>query len=139
MVDQKTDFPALLQFLIKFYEEKIPFNKVFNLQITYLKEDNICIKIDMKDELIGNCEYRMLHGGVISSVLDLTGGAIASMGVLKKLEGRPLKEITKRLYKIGTIDLRVDFLRPGRGKLFFINRVHNAHGKQSCRYTNFSS
>jgi len=118
MVHQKTDFPALLQFLHKLYEEKIPFNKVFKLQITYLKEDDICIKIEMKDELIGNYEYRMLHGGVISSVLDITGGAIASIGVLKKLEGRPLEEITKRLYKIGTINLRVDFLRPGRGNYF---------------------
>ena len=85
MVHQKTDFPALLQFLHKLYEEKIPFNRVFKLQITYLKEDDICIKIEMKDELIGNYEYRMLHGGVISSVLDVTGGAIASIGVLKKL------------------------------------------------------
>ncbi len=67
------------------------------MQVTSLKEDDVCIKIEMKDELIGNYEFGMLHGGVISSVLDITGGAIASIGVLKKLEGRPFEEITKRL------------------------------------------
>lgn len=97
MVHQKTDFPTLLQFLHKVYEEKIPFNRVFELQVTSLKEDDVCIKIEMKDELIGNYKYKILHGGVISSVLDVTGGAIASIGVLKKLEGRPIEEITKRL------------------------------------------
>ncbi len=118
MVKQKTDFAALLKFLKKMYEEKIPFNKVFQLQITSLKEDDVCIKIDMNDKFVGNVEYRMLHGGVISSVLDVTGGLIASIGVVKKLTGRPLEEITKQLFKIGTVDLRVDFLRPGRGNHF---------------------
>ncbi len=33
MVHQKTDFPTLLQFLHKLYEEKIPFNRVFNQKV----------------------------------------------------------------------------------------------------------
>jgi uncharacterized protein (TIGR00369 family) len=60
----------------------------------------------------------MLHGGVISSVLDLTGGLIASVELLKHLEGLATEELTRRMTKIGTIDLRVDYLRPGKGQYF---------------------
>ena len=96
MIDPKTDFAALLLFLQDLYEEKIPFNKALELQIMSLKED----------------------GGVISSVLDVTGGAIVSVGLLKKMAGRPFEEIAKRIFRIGTIDLRIDFLRPGQGNYF---------------------
>ena len=34
------------------------------------------------------------------------------------MEGSTFEEITERFAKIGTIDLRVDYLRPGLGKYF---------------------
>lgn len=72
----------------------------------------------MKEELVGNYVQGILHGGVISAVLDVAGGMTAWLGALKKLQGQPLEEIVKRFSKIGTIDLRIDYLRPGRGKYF---------------------
>ncbi len=118
MVDEKTGFDELLNLLPRFVEEQIPFNKVLGLQVETLDMENVCLKIGMKDELIGNPVKRVLHGGVISSVLDVTGGITAATGVLKKMVGRPLEELGNRLLKVGTIDLRVDYLRPGRGKHF---------------------
>ncbi|MCK4467777.1 MAG: thioesterase family protein [Desulfobacterales bacterium] len=118
MIDQKTDFAELSRFLQGVYEEKIPFNKALGLQIISLKEDNVCIKLEMKEKLVGNYKYGMLHGGVISSVLDATGGAIVSVGILKKMVGCQLEEIFNRISKISTVDLRVDFLRPGQGNYF---------------------
>ena len=118
MINPKTDFAALLQFLQDLYEEKIPFNKALGLQIISLKEDNVCIKLEMKEKLVGNYKYGMLHGGVISSVLDATGGAIVSVGLLKKMVGCQLEEIFNRITKISTVDLRIDFLRPGQGNYF---------------------
>ena len=118
MIDQKTDFTELSRFLQGVYEEKIPFNKALGLQIISLKEDNVCIKLEMKEKLVGNYKYGMLHGGVISSVLDATGGAIVSVGLLKKMVGCQLEEIFNRITKISTVDLRVDFLRPGQGNYF---------------------
>ena len=118
MIDQKTDFAELSRFLQGVYEEKIPFNKALGLQIISLKEDNVCIKLEMKEKLVGNYKYGMLHGGVISSVLDATGGAIVSVGLLKKMVGCQLEEIFNRITKISTVDLRIDFLRPGQGNYF---------------------
>ncbi len=48
----------------------------------------------------------------------MTGGITATLGVLKKLDGHPFEEIAKRILRVGTIDLRVDYVRPGRGKYF---------------------
>ena len=52
MIDPKTDFAALLQFVQTIYEEKIPFNRVLELQIMSLEENNVCIKLKMKEKFV---------------------------------------------------------------------------------------
>jgi uncharacterized protein (TIGR00369 family) len=118
MADKNREVAELMKLLPEFVEAQIPFNRVLGLRVESLEMDRVCLKIEMKEELIGNPMRGILHGGVISSVLDVTGGMTAAMGVLKKLAGRPFEEIGKRLLSVGTIDLRIDFLRPGRGQYF---------------------
>ena len=72
----------------------------------------------MRDELMGNFNRGMLHGGVISSVIDATGGLAASIGIQEKMRGKTLEAKLEKSSRISTIDLRVDFLRPGLGKRF---------------------
>jgi uncharacterized protein (TIGR00369 family) len=60
----------------------------------------------------------ILHGGVTSAVLDVTGGVVAFTGLVRKLADLPIEERIQRFAKIGTIDLRIDYLRPGKGKWF---------------------
>ena len=72
----------------------------------------------MREELIGNFMRKILHGGVISSVLDLTGGLIAFVEILKHLDHMQPDELRKRLARVGTIDLRIDYLRMGEGVFF---------------------
>ncbi len=118
MPHKTIDLDDRMQMLRKLYEDKIPFNKVLGLKIESLEIDDVRIKFEMKDAFIGNFVQGILHGGVISSVLDTTGGLTASLGVLQKMAGRTAEEIGKSLTKIGTIDLRVDYLRPGKGHHF---------------------
>jgi uncharacterized protein (TIGR00369 family) len=118
MHDEPMKIAELLPILHEMYDKKIPFNKVLGLRIESLEIESIRVTFDMKEEFVGNYVHGILHGGVISAVLDTTGGLIASLGVLQKMEGQPAKEVGKRLSKIGTIDLRVDYLRPGSGKHF---------------------
>jgi uncharacterized protein (TIGR00369 family) len=98
--------------------EKIPFNKVLGLAVESLELDRLSVKLAMRDELIGNFIRGSLHGGVISSTLDFMGGLVAFLGVLKTLEGLPAPEMAARFARIGTIDLRIDYLRPGLGRHF---------------------
>ena len=108
----------LLQLLQEITENRIPFNKLIGMKIDNLDLENIRIRFDMRPELVGNFMRGNLHGGVISAVLDVTGGMLAWTGIMKKMEGSTFEEITERFAKIGTIDLRVDYLRPGLGKYF---------------------
>ena len=108
----------LLQLLKEITEEKIPFNKLIGMKIETLDLDKIGIRFEMRPELVGNFTRGNLHGGVISSVLDVTGGMVAWTGIMKKMEGQSFDEISERFNKIGTIDIRVDYLRPGLGAYF---------------------
>ncbi|MBW1997382.1 MAG: thioesterase family protein [Deltaproteobacteria bacterium] len=118
MNDQIAEFDALTQVIQDIYETKIHFNRVLGLRIESLKPSCIRVRFDMREDLIGNYVKGILHGGVISATLDATGGLIASIDLLKKMAGRPLKEIEERISRVGTIDFRIDFLRPGLGRYF---------------------
>jgi uncharacterized protein (TIGR00369 family) len=100
------------------FNERIPFNKVLGLKVDLLRYDLVKLKFEMHDELIGNYMRGTLHGGVISSAIDVTGGLAAFMDIQQKLPAGDLDEKLERFSKLGTIDLRVDYLRPGIGKKF---------------------
>lgn len=118
MPDQKKSFDEIWQILRELYEQKIPFNKVLGLKIESLDREDVRVKFKMKDAFVGNYVHGILHGGVISAVLDTTGGLTASLGVLQKMVGRTAEEIGNKFTQIGTIDLRIDYLRPGKGNYF---------------------
>jgi len=118
MSDKNIELDSRLRMLCKLYEQKIPFNKVLGLKVESLMMEDVRVKFEMKDAFIGNYVQGILHGGVISAVLDTTGGLTASLGVLEKMKGQTAEEIGKSLTKIGTIDLRIDYLRPGKGNYF---------------------
>ncbi len=108
----------MLKQLGEIYGNQMPFNRLLGIKIDTLTPTDIKVKIDMREELIGNFKRHILHGGVISSVLDLTGGLIASVELLKQMVGAEPQEIEKRMARVGTIDMRVDYLRAGQGDFF---------------------
>ncbi len=118
MTDKQSNLDEFLEIIRQTFEQSIPFNHVLGLKVTSLTLDSACVKIEMKDELVGNFFKKILHGGVISSVLDIAGGITALTGVLNEMQGKTTEEIFERFSKIGTIDLRIDYLRPGYGKYF---------------------
>lgn len=121
MSDPKPDMSQFAKTLIAIYEEKIPFNKVLGVKIESTSNEHVRTKFEMRDDLVGNFTQGMLHGGVISAILDATGGLMTSIGLLQKIWKQPMEEIEKNLTRISTIDLRVDYLRPGQGRHFVSN------------------
>ena len=100
------------------FNEKIPFNKVLGLKVESISYDRVNLRFEMQNELIGNYTRGTLHGGVISSVIDVTGGLSAFMGIQQKMSDETIGKKLARFEKLGTIDLRIDYLRPGFGKWF---------------------
>jgi uncharacterized protein (TIGR00369 family) len=100
--------------------DRIPFNKVLGLKVESISHESVKTVFGMRDELMGNYMRGMLHGGVISSAIDVTGGLAAVMGVQQKMNGETLEARIERAFKMSTLDLRVDFLRPGLGRRFVV-------------------
>lgn len=99
-------------------EEKIVFNAVLGLKIQSLTPDQVTATINMKPDFIGHFEHNRIHGGVISAALDAMGG-IAVMGAIGgRYRDEPVGSRLQRFARLGTIDLRVDYLRPGIGERF---------------------
>lgn len=108
----------LLNFLKDLYENDLPFNRLIGLKIKSISLEKVKTEFGMQPDLIGNPVQETLHGGVISSVLDATGGLVASAGIIQRMNSNPVETVLKQFSKVGTIDLRVDYLRPGRGAVF---------------------
>ena len=100
------------------FEEKIVFNKTLGLKITSLHADHVTARMDMHNALVGHYAYNRIHGGAISAGLDAMGGlaVMAAIGA-RHMHEAPLQRLS-RFAKLGTIDLRVDYLRPGIGEYF---------------------
>ena len=58
------------------------------------------------DELIGNFLRGNLHGGVISSSLDVVGGLVAFVALLDQNPVQSFDEGLEQFSKLGTVDLR---------------------------------
>ncbi len=108
----------LLLDALKVFEERIPFNRVLGLHIERTKAGETAIRFDMREELVGNFTRGSLHGGVISSSLDVIGGLVAFLALLEREQPESLADGAARFSRLGTIDLRVDYLRPGLGESF---------------------
>jgi uncharacterized protein (TIGR00369 family) len=108
----------LLKAIHEIFSERIPFNKVLGLEVASLHHANPIIRFQMREQLVGNFLRGILHGGVISSVLDVTGGLVAFLGLQQKLKDEPLQARIERFARVGTIDIRIDYLRPGMGQWF---------------------
>ncbi len=108
----------LLEIVRDIYENRIPFDRILGMKVESLTMEKAVVRFDMRAELVGNYVTGSLHGGVISGVLDALGGMTASTGVVRRMAGRPVEEIAGALTRMGTIDLRIDYLRPGKGARF---------------------
>ena len=109
---------------------ELPFHRFLGLNVECFDTENGCIRFEMRDELVGNSHFKILHGGVIATILDAEGAFVLA------LDGKWCPETgfpeNPPVIKGGTIDLRVDYLRPGKGKHFIasgnILRVGNKVG-----------
>lgn len=110
--------PEFVTDLKKIFEESIVFNQVLGLKITSLLPESVHGRIEMRHELIGHYSYNRVHGGVISAALDAMGGlaVMAAIGARHMNETVPVR--LHRFGKLGTIDLRIDYLRPAIGDFF---------------------
>jgi uncharacterized protein (TIGR00369 family) len=90
----------------KFMREYVPFNAFLGIDLDVLEEGHALLSLPFRPEFIGDSMRSppALHGGLTATLLDTAGGAAVWTTV--QLQDR-----------VSTIDMRVDYLRPGRSEL----------------------
>ncbi|MBL0147721.1 MAG: thioesterase family protein [Ideonella sp.] len=120
-------------------EHRITFNQMLGLKVVSLRPQYL-VRFDMRPELVGHAHYGRLHGGVISATLDALGGCVLMLAIAEKHPTESAEQVMHRFLKMGTIDLRVDFLRQGVGKHFIasaeVTRLGGRVGSTQMRLVN---
>jgi uncharacterized protein (TIGR00369 family) len=104
--------------LHELFDVNITFNQIIGLKATSLTPNAVSARFQMNPNLVGHYHYGRLHGGVISAALDATGGLALMVALADKYKNETSQQIVQRFTKMGTIDLRIDYLRPGLGEYF---------------------
>jgi len=86
--------------IIRFIEEEVPFDKYLGIKVEELREGFARLFLPFREEFIGDKRRPALHGGLISALIDTCGGTAAWTHCTKD-------------DRISTVDIRVDYLRPG--------------------------
>ena len=102
----------------KIFSEIIPFHKLLGIKVDSITDEQVKLSVQMRKDLMGHARRGMLHGGVISTLIDVAGGLAACMSVHQQSPEESLDVRLAKCTKVTTIDFRVDFLRPGTGKKF---------------------
>jgi uncharacterized protein (TIGR00369 family) len=126
--------------LTELFEHRITFNQVLGLVVESAQAPAPRIRFAMRPELIGSTFHGRLHGGVISATLDAMGGFALMVAIGEKHADEGTQQVLHRFAKMGTIDLRVDYLRPGIGTHFVasaeVTRLGGRIGSTQMRLVN---
>jgi len=122
------------------WERRICFNQLLGLKVLSLDPADLRMRLDMRPELVGHYAYGRLHGGVISASLDALGGMALMAAMGEKHPDESADQVMHRFGRMGTIDLRVDFLRQGIGSHFIgraeVTRLGGRIGSTQMRLFN---
>ncbi|MCF6366515.1 MAG: PaaI family thioesterase [Bacteroidales bacterium] len=89
---------------IEVVEQKIPMAKFIGVKVLEIDEGFVKLLFPYRDEFIGDPRTKRLHGGYTATAVDLAGG-VASMTYMTSPDD-----------DVATIDMRIDYLRPGKAK-----------------------
>ena len=116
--------------VIKMWNTRIAFNQLLGFKVTEMQDEYAEIQFRWDDKLMGNPMQKILHGGVTASVLDMAGGVVIAANMISRIKQPSKERISEKLGKLSTIDLRTDFLRPGRGETFIATARIIRHGSK---------
>lgn len=87
--------------VVKRFFAAIPHSVVLSIEPVEVTAEHVTARIPYKEELVGNPNTGVIHGGVITTLVDQTSGA-AVIAVLDPPE------------VVATLDLRLDHLQPAQ-------------------------
>jgi len=88
----------------------VPHNRALGLEIVELDDGVATMRLPYDSRFAGHASLGVLHGGVISSLMDACSGAAVFMKLAKPVP-------------IATLDLRIDYLKPAKPGLDVVARM----------------
>ena len=79
--------------------DHVPYAKAIGMTVTDAREGQAWLAVPYADKLVGNPDTGVIHGGVVTSLLDNASGIAVQLA---------LDELTS----IATLDLRIDYMKP---------------------------
>lgn len=113
-------FQQLLDQVAEHFTKTMTFTQNFGMEVQHFDESSIIIHCPFHQGLEGNMMHNILHGGATATMLDTASGMVAISSAFAKHPEDSMEEHKARVSKTATIDLRIDYLRPGRGDFFKI-------------------
>ncbi|MBT6179648.1 MAG: hotdog fold thioesterase [Deltaproteobacteria bacterium] len=101
-------------------EEEVPFNKHLQMKLESIREGYCLVRIPWATHLTGDASRPAVHGGVLATLLDAAGGA-ACWSLLENESDR-----------LSTVDLRIDYLRPGPAQAMICEAKVVRMGNKVC-------
>lgn len=91
------------------FVDSVPHNRALGIEVVSMEREAAVFRLPYRLDLVGNPDTGVLHGGVITTLIDACSGA-AVFAVLP------------RMMPIATLDLRIDYLRPAEpGRDVFVH------------------
>lgn len=97
----------------------------------YYDNGKLVGRVKSNPALIGNQNFEILHGGLTATILDTIGGLEGMLEIYRRNQGS-FEEQTKKVKRLATVDLRVDYLAPGRGDEFIATAEVIRMGRKGC-------
>lgn len=99
VVSDRDERVRLLAKLNRGFARVVPHNQALGLELVELEEARARFRLPWQEKLVGNPKTGVLHGGVITSMMDACCGAAVFMALAEPMP-------------IATLDLRIDYLAP---------------------------
>lgn len=126
--------------LADLFQHRITFNQTLGLEVVSARPPSPSIRFAMRPELVGNYLSGRLHGGAIATVLDAMGSLALMVALSEKHPDESAALVLHRFARMGTIDMRIDYLRPGIGDAFVataeVTRLGGRIGSTQMRLAN---
>lgn len=91
--------------------EHVPHARALNMTILDAKPAQAWLSVPYDEKLIGNIETGVIHGGVITAMLDNACGVAVQLAMPERIS-------------IATLDLRIDYMKPATPGLALTGHAH---------------
>jgi uncharacterized protein (TIGR00369 family) len=94
--------------------DRVPFHQTLDLEVLVVTPRHAELKVAFDETLVGNPDLEVIHGGIISALIDVAGGAVF---IGEQGEYTP------------TVDLRVNFLEAAGRQPLYATATVDRHGE----------